>query len=59
MSISLRFRSILHVAHSASWKSSRFALSLWGLLNGFGFGLLSQVRRVSRRVPRVSGSLSS
>ena len=59
VSISSRFRTVLHIAHTTSWKSSRVALTLWGLLNGFGFGLLSQVRRVSRRVPRVSGSLSS
>ena len=59
VSISSRFRNILHVSYAASWKSSRAALILWGLLNGFGLGLLTGVRRVSRRVPRVSGSFSA
>jgi hypothetical protein len=55
---SSRLRTTLQVAHLASWKFTRVTLTLWGLLNGFGIGLLGQMKqRVSQRVPRVSGSM--
>jgi hypothetical protein len=42
----------------AYWTIARWTLLVWGALNGFGIGLLSQAqrvtRRISRRVPRVS-----
>lgn len=54
-------RNALHVAQLALWKATRIALLAWGTMNGLGIGLLGQVRRVSRRissrVPRVSGSV--
>jgi hypothetical protein len=63
VSISPWFKTALHVAHSAFWKGTRLVLLVWGLFNGFGLGLVGQVQRVkqriSRRVPRISGSLSS
>jgi hypothetical protein len=59
-SLSLSLRSVLNVAHLALWKVTRVALLVWGVLNGLGIGLLGKVERVkqriSRRVPRVSGS---
>jgi len=52
------FRTALHVAHSAFWKATRVLLLVWGVLNGFGIGLIGRVERVkqriSRRIPRVS-----
>ena len=60
MSNPVSFQSAVSVAHLALWKVTRFALLVWGVLNGFGIGLLGKVERVkqriSRRVPRVSGS---
>lgn len=57
------FRTALHVAYSGFWKATRLLLMLWGILNGFGIGLLGQVarvkQRVSRRVARISGSIST
>ena len=47
------------------WPGFGFGLVLlvWGVLNGFGIGLLGQVervkQRVSRRVARISGSIST
>jgi hypothetical protein len=53
-------QSILNVAHLALWKVTRLALLAWGMVNGFGVGLVGKVeqvkQRISRRVPRVSGS---
>jgi hypothetical protein len=41
------------------WTVARWALLIWGALNGFGVGLLSRARRrISQRVPRVSGPAS-
>jgi hypothetical protein len=41
---------------------TRLVFLFWGMLNGFGIGLLGQVdrvkRRISRRLPRVSGSIA-
>jgi hypothetical protein len=38
------------------------ALLIWGTLNGLGIGLIGRVhevkQRISRRVPRVSGSMT-
>jgi hypothetical protein len=46
----------------AYWTVARWALLIWGAMNGFGVGLLGQAkrvqRRVSRRIPRVSGPIS-
>jgi hypothetical protein len=44
----------------AYWTVARWALLIWGAMNGLGVGLLGQAERmkhrISRRVPRVSGS---
>ena len=60
VSVPTWLRSALHLAHLAFWKTSRVTLLIWGALNGLGIGLLGKVERVkqriSRRVPRVSGS---
>ena len=62
MSIPLSLQSLLNVAHLALWKVTRVALLIWGVLNGLGIGLLGKVeqvkQRISRRVPRVSGSVT-
>lgn len=62
MSISPSFKTALQIAHSAFWRLTRLVLLVWGVFNGFGIGLVGQVERVkqriSRRVPRISGSLS-
>jgi hypothetical protein len=54
---------ILAARHSAQllfWNIGRIALLGWGVVNGFGVGLVGQVRqRISRRVPRVSGSIGT
>ena len=46
---------------AAYWTIARWTLLVWGAINGFGIGLLGQVSRVtgriSRRVPRVSGTI--
>jgi hypothetical protein len=58
--LSLSLRSVLNVAHLTLWKLTRVTLIVWGVLNGLGIGFLGKVEqvkhRISRRVPRVSGS---
>jgi hypothetical protein len=55
------YRLALHELHTSFWTIARLILLAWGIVNGFGIGVLGQVHRVkqriSRRVPRVSGSL--
>ena len=63
VSIPSWLRSALHVTQLTLWKTTRVALIVWGVLNGLGVGLVGQVNRVkqriSRRIPRVSGSIST
>jgi hypothetical protein len=58
--LSSSLQSALNVAHLALWKVTRLALLAWGVLNGLGIGFVGKVeqvkQRISRRVPRVSGS---
>jgi hypothetical protein len=53
----------MHRAHSAAWIAARWTLLIWGMINGLGVGLLGRVeqvkRRISRRLPRVSGSFGA
>jgi hypothetical protein len=57
------FDTVVHRAHTVFWKLTRLALLVWGVLNGLGIGLIGQVERVkqriSRRVPRVSGTFGA
>ena len=60
----LRFLFLARLrSFKAYWTLARWALVVWGALNGFGLGLMSQAarvkQRISRRVPRVSGSSST
>ena len=63
VSIPSWLRSTLHVTYLSFWKATRVMLIVWGTLNGFGAGLAGKVeqvkQRISRRVPRVSGSIST
>jgi hypothetical protein len=52
------FDTVVHRAHNILWTIMRWAFVAWGVLNGFGTGLLGKVesvkRQISQRVPRVS-----
>jgi hypothetical protein len=54
------YRLALHELHTSFWLIARWGLLVLGVMNGWGVGFLGQVNRVkqriSRRVPRVSGS---
>jgi hypothetical protein len=56
------FDTVVHRAHNILWTIMRWAFVAWGVLNGFGTGLLGKVesvkRQISQRVPRVSGSFT-